>query len=274
MTKKKSNHTVRKFSVARRILADFNDVAAKFPRIQGLVEVDVTDARKRIQQIKEKEDYTVSFTAWVTKCISKAVKENPKLNSFRKGGRKIIVFDNVDISVMVEVTTKSGKYVPFNHVVRKVETKSVKEITDEIRAVQEKKIENKEQLTRDSSQFSGLIVLIPRFIRQFAMKKLLKNPFYVQKLIGTVGITSLGMFAKNITGWAVPFPDRTCNVALGGMKKIACDIDGKLQSREILCVTYLVDHNLVDGAPIARFISRAGELMSEAHCLEDITKAD
>jgi len=57
-------------------------------------------------------------------------------------------------------------------------------------------------------------------------------------------------------------------------KKIACYIDGKLQSREILCVTYMIDHNLVDGAPIARFISRTGELMSEAYCLDDITKKE
>ncbi|MCG3261035.1 MAG: hypothetical protein H7644_14870, partial [Candidatus Heimdallarchaeota archaeon] len=56
MTKKKSNHTVRKFSVARRILADFNDVAAKFPRVQGIVEIDITDAKKRISDIKEKEN--------------------------------------------------------------------------------------------------------------------------------------------------------------------------------------------------------------------------
>ncbi len=274
MPKNKNNYTVRKFSVARRILSDFNDVAAKFPRVQGIVEIDITDARKRINDLKEKENYNVSLTAWVAKCISKAVKENPRLNSFRKGGRKIIVFDNIDISVMVEVTTKSGKHVPFNHVIRKVETKSVKDLTDEIRAVQTKKIEETEQLTRDSSNFSGLIMLIPKKIRQFFIKKLLKNPFYVKKLIGTVGLTSLGMFAKNIHGWAIPFPDRTCNVALGGMKRIGWEVDGKLQTRDILCATFLVDHNLVDGAPIARFISRVAEVMGQAYGLEDITKTD
>ncbi|MCK5144801.1 MAG: 2-oxo acid dehydrogenase subunit E2, partial [Candidatus Heimdallarchaeota archaeon] len=124
------------------------------------------------------------------------------------------------------------------------------------------------------ANFSGLIVLIPRKIRQFFMKLLLKNPFYVQKLIGTVGLTSLGMFAKNIHGWAIPFPDRTCNVALGGMKRIGWEKDGKLQTRDILCVTFLVDHNLVDGAPIARFISRVAEVMGQAYGLEDITKIE
>ena len=274
MSKKKPEHTVRKMSVARRILADFNDVAAKFPRVQGVVEIDITEGRKKIKEYKEKDNYSISLTSWIAKCVSKAVKENPKLNSFRKRGKKIIVFENVDISIMVEVTTKDGKYVPFNHVIRKVETKSVKEITDEIRSVQNKKIEEKEQITRDSGSFSGLIMLIPRKVRQFFIKRKLKNPFFVQKLIGTVGITSLGMFAKNIFGWAVPFSDRTCNVALGGLQRVGWEIDGKLQARDVICVLFMVDHNLVDGAPIARFISRVAELMGQAYGLEDITKKE
>ena len=272
MAKKKAAHTVRKMSVARRILADFNDVAATFPRVQGLVEIDITEGRKKIREYKEKEDYSISLTSWVAKCISKAVKENPKLNSFRKRGSKIIVFENVDVSIMVEVTTKDGKHVPFNHVIRKVETKSVKEITDEVRAVQLKKIEETEQLTRESGSFSGLMMLIPRKIRQFFMKRMLRNPFFVQRLIGTVGITSLGMFAKNIFGYAVPFPDRTCNIALGGIQRVGWEVDGKLQPRDIISVTFMIDHNLVDGAPIARFISRTAELMGEAYGLQDITK--
>jgi pyruvate/2-oxoglutarate dehydrogenase complex dihydrolipoamide acyltransferase (E2) component len=274
MPKKKAKHTTRKMSVARRILADFNDVAATFPRVQGLVEIDITEGRKKIREYKEKENYNISLTSWIAKCISKAVKENPKLNSFRKRGKRIVIFEHVDISIMVEVITKDGKHVPFNHVIRKVETKSVKEITDEIRSVQTKKIEETEQITRDSSSFSGLIMLIPRKIRQFFMKKMIKNPFYIQKLIGTVGITSLGMFAKNIFGYAVPFPDRTCNVALGGIQRVGWEVDGKLQPRDILSFTFLIDHNLVDGAPIARFISRVAELCGEAYGLQDITKAD
>jgi len=274
MPKKSKDYTVRKFSVARRILSDFNDVAASFPRVQGIVEIDITEGRRRIKELQEKENFTVSMTAWTSKCIAKAVKQNPRLNSFRKGSRKIIVFDNVDISVMVEVTTKEGKYVPFNHVIRQVETKSVKELTEEIRSVQAKKIDDTEQLTRDRSGAVGLAILVPRKIRQFFMKKLLKNPFYVQGLIGTVGVTSLGMFAKKIHGWAIPFPDRTCNIALGGMKKIGWEIDGKIQSREILCVTFLVDHNLVDGAPIARFINDVADIMGQAYGLEDITSEE
>ena len=269
--KSPKDYQKRRFSVNRLILADYNAVAASFSRIQGLIEVDVTEAQKRIKEIEAKDGYKVSFTGWITKCVSKGVSEDKRLNSYRKG-RKIIVFDKIDVSVMIEITTKDGKQVPFNHVIRDIENKSVKDITDEIRAVQQKKIDEREQLTRESSKFTNLYTIIPGFIRRAVIKTILTNPFKLRKLIGTIGITSLGKFVKNLSGWAIPFADKTLNVALGGIKKMTCDLNGKMQTREYLCVTYLIDHNLVDGAPAARFISRATELMESCYRLDDIEK--
>ncbi|MHA1397513.1 MAG: 2-oxo acid dehydrogenase subunit E2 [Candidatus Heimdallarchaeaceae archaeon] len=268
---KKKDYQIKKFSTTRKILADYNDVAATFPRVQGLIEMDVTIAIQKIKEIEEEEEYKISFTGWVAKCVAKAVSENKRLNSYRKGRSKIIVFDKIDISVMVEVVTKKGKYVPFNHVLRDVESKSIKDISDEIRRVQKEKIDELEQLTRGSTGFSSLYLLIPRFIRKLIIKKLLKNPFYLRKIIGTVGITSFGKNVKNLSGWAIPFADKTLNIAIGGMKKKAVVEDGKLVNKQLACLTFLFDHNLVDGAPAARFISRLAELMKEAYALEDIS---
>lgn len=269
---KEKNYHVRKFSTNRLILADYNNVAATFYRVSGLIEIDITAALARMEEIKQKENYKVSMTAWVAKCLAQAVIENKHLNSYRKG-RKLIVFDDVDISVVVEITTKSGKKVPFNHVIRKVETKSVKEITDEIRAVQQRKIDELEQLTRDNStKYMWFYPLLPRFFRRFVIRRMLKNPFRLKKLIGTVGITSLGMFVKGQGGWAVPFADKTLNIALGGIREQAILRDGKAVEQKLLCVTFLVDHDIVDGAPAARFIARLSKLMTGAAYLKDLTE--
>ena len=264
-------HT-RKFSTTRKILSDYYHVAANMHRIQGLLELDITEAEKRIAELKEKEKYHVSYSGWVAACIAKAVSENIRFNSFRKGRSKIIVFDNIDISMMIEIKTKEGKRVPFNYVIREAEQKSVKEITDEIRAIQKKKIEESEQLTRDSSSFTSLYMLFPKFIRRFVIKFLLSNPFYVKKTIGTVGITSLGEYVKDLSGYAIAFSDRTLNVAIGGMKEYAILEEGKIKSKKVLYVSFKVNHEIVDGAPVARFITRVAELMKNAYGLDDITK--
>jgi pyruvate/2-oxoglutarate dehydrogenase complex dihydrolipoamide acyltransferase (E2) component len=265
-------HKVRSFSPTRRILSDYYHIAANMHRIQGLLEMDVTKAEKRIAEIKEKENYQVSHTGWVAACIAKAVSEDKRFNSFRKGRRKIIVFDDIDISMMIEIKTKDGKRVPFNYVIRKAEDKSVKEITDGIRAIQKKKIEESEQLTRESSSFTSLYMLVPKFLRRLVIKILLSNPFYIKKTIGTVGMTSLGEYVKELTGYAIPFGDKTLNVAIGGMKETVRVIDGKTQNTKILYLTFKVNHEIVDGAPMARFITRVAELMKNAHGLDDITK--
>ncbi len=265
--KSKKDYQKRRFSVNRQILADYNAIASSFSRVQGLVETDITDAVNIIKYIEKRDGYKTSLTAWIAKCISKGVSEDMRLNSYRKG-RKIIVFDKIDISVMIEIKTKDEKQVAYNHVVRDVESKSVKEISDEIKAIQQKQIEEREQLTRGTSKFSELYLLIPGFIRRRVIKFILTNPFKLRKLIGTVGLTSLGRFVKNLSGWAIPFADKTLNVAVGGIKERVTEIEGEFQTRKYLCMTFLVDHNLVDGAPAARFISRTIEHMENSFGLE------
>ena len=264
---KEKKYRKLKFSPTRMILADYNDAAASLNRVQGLLEVDITDGLEIIQDIKKKHNYDLSMTAWIVYCVSKAVRQNMHMNSFRKG-RKIIVFDDIDVSVIIEIVTKDGKQVPFNYVIKQADTKSVKEITDEIRSIQKKKIDEREQLTRESTKVYWFYPLLPRFFRRWVIKKTITNPFSLKKLIGTVGVTSLGMFVKNAGGWAIPFPDKTLNIAVGAIKENAKIIEGKAENRKILCLTFLVDHSIVDGAPIARFISQIVESMQNAVGLE------
>ncbi|MGC9781293.1 MAG: 2-oxo acid dehydrogenase subunit E2 [Candidatus Heimdallarchaeota archaeon] len=268
---KKRNYHKRKFSPTRMILADYNNVAASLNRVFALIEIDVTDALVMMEKIEKQENYKVSITAWVAKCLSQTVMENKRLNTFRKG-RKLVVFDEVDMSVIIEITTKAGKKIPYNYVIRKAETKIVKMITDEIRSYQDKKINEKEQLTRGTSRYMSLYSLLPKFFRRFVIRKMLTNPFRLKKLIGTVGITSLGMFIKGQGGWLVPFSDKTLNVALGGIKDHTVVRNGKLEERKLLCTTFLIDHDIVDGAPGVRSISRLSELMSDTSYLEDLDK--
>ncbi|MHA1212398.1 MAG: 2-oxo acid dehydrogenase subunit E2 [Candidatus Heimdallarchaeota archaeon] len=270
MPKEKKLHK-RKFSATRLILSDYNHVANTFPHVFGLMEVDITDALTKIAEIKEQQNYSVSLTAWVAKCVGQTVLENKELNTYRRG-RKLIVFDEVDMSVIIEITTKTGKKIPYNYVIRKVETKSVKTITDEIRSYQDKVISEKNQLSRETSRFTSLYALLPRFFRRFLIRKILTNPYRLKKVNGTVGLTSMGMFIKGQGGWLVPFRDKTLNVATGGIKENAIELNGKIVIRKLLCTTFLIDHDIIDGAPGARFITRVSELMGGTTYLDDLEK--
>ncbi|NPD89570.1 MAG: hypothetical protein HGN29_12695 [Asgard group archaeon] len=267
--KKQVKYEIKKFSPIRQILSDFNDEAASMPHVLGLLEIDVTDARRIIKEVQEREGLKLSFTGWIAKCIGDAVKENKRLNSFLKGRSKIIIFENVDISIMIEIKNEKGQEIPYNHIIRKIETKNIREITEEIRSVQNRKIEGKDQVRGRSSIALKIYSFVPKFIRRMIMKILLRNPFYIQKTAGTVGLTTVGMFIKKVGGWAIPYAIKTLSVAVAGIKEKPAIVDDKIEKRDIANVTFLVDHNLVDGAPSTRFIARVVDLMESAYGLEE-----
>jgi pyruvate/2-oxoglutarate dehydrogenase complex dihydrolipoamide acyltransferase (E2) component len=95
-----------------------------------------------------------------------------------------------------------------------------------------------------------------------------RSPRLQKRYGGTVGLTSVGMFAKG-GGWALPIDYHTLDVALGGIAEKPGVVDGKIAIREYLCVTLSFDHDIVDGAPGARFVSRLRELIESGYGLHE-----
>ncbi len=57
-------------------------------------------------------------------------------------------------------------------------------------------------------------------------------------------------------GWGIPVSNHTLQITLGGIATRSALINGQLENRQMLCVTISFDHDIVDGAPAARFIPR------------------
>ena len=68
-------------------------------------------------------------------------------------------------------------------------------------------------------------------------------------------LTAVGMFGKG-DGWGIPFIQHTLAVTLGGIGEKPVVVDGQIEIREILSVMVSFDHDIVDGAPAARFVRR------------------
>ena len=80
------------------------------------------------------------------------------------------------------------------------------------------------------------------------------------------------MFIKGQGAWAVPLSDKTLNLALGGIKDNVILRDGKIEERKLLCVTFLIDHDIVDGAPATRFVKSLSILLGDTLYLDDLEK--
>ncbi len=271
---KKSRQRIEKFPITRQILSTYNEIIVQFPYMRGLVEVDVTDAKNKISSYADKTGKKISFTGWVIKAVSEAIKENKMIHAYRISKRKIVIPDEVRFGIMVERKSENGTKIPSMEVISTPESRTVIEISDEIRALQDLIIDEKEQLMGNQNikrkLQNILFAILPDFISRRIIKGIATNKEFITKFSGTVGVTALGMFGKDASGYAIHFPTRTIDLALGTVSEKPRYIDGKLAKRDILNVTFNIDHNIVDGGPAARFVSRAIELMQSAFGLEDL----
>ncbi|MCE7743240.1 MAG: 2-oxo acid dehydrogenase subunit E2 [Candidatus Heimdallarchaeota archaeon] len=272
MAKKKLK--IEKFSIERQILSTFNELIYQLPFMKGLVEVDITEARNIMKEYSEKTKNKVSFTGWVIKAISKAIMENEGIHAYRISKRKLVIPEDVNFGIMIERKTHDGKKVPSMEIIKSAESKSVLEITNEIRELQ-RKIISEEELLMGEQNFTRklqyfLFAILPDCISRRLLKRIVLDKKYITKFCGTVGVTALGMFGKNASGHVIHFPTRTIDLALGTITAKPRYIDDKLVKREILNMTFYIDHNIVDGAPAARFVSRAIELLETAYGLEEL----
>ena len=62
-------------------------------------------------------------------------------------------------------------------------------------------------------------------------------------------------------------------LTVGGIGEKQVIVDGHTAVRECLSLTISVDHDIVDGAPAARFIQRLKELIESGYGLDDSTVA-
>jgi len=270
----KNKLKTEKISIERQIMGVFNELIYQLPFMKGLVEVDITEAREIIRNFSEKSETKISLTGWIIKAVSQALMEHPRVQAYKLSKRKLVIPEEVNFGIMVERKTFDGKTLPSMELIKSAQSKSVMEISDEIREFQRRIITEKELLmgggnfTRKLQYF--FFAILPGFISRRILKKVALNKEFLVKFSGTVGITALGMFGKNASGHVIHFPTRTVDLAIGTISFKPRYIENKLVKREIMNMTFYVDHNVVDGAPAARFISRAIELMESASGLDEL----
>jgi pyruvate/2-oxoglutarate dehydrogenase complex dihydrolipoamide acyltransferase (E2) component len=230
--------------------------------IHGLIEVDITEARKRLQSIKQKTGVSISFTGFIVYCCARAVDEDKHLHAYLDWRNRLVMFDDVDVSLPVE-RTHEGKPVVLQTVIREANHKSVAQIHHEIRALQVTELGETQW-----GRWLRWYVRIPRFLRNLFFRVAFRVPTLVKRFNGTVLVTAVGMFGS-AAGWGIPLPGHTLCITIGGINTKPVLEDDQLHNREHLCLTISFDHDIVDGGPATRFSQRLASLIQAGEGLED-----
>ena len=261
INKEHPGYEVISFPKVRLRITDFLRLQHRKHNVYALIEADVMRPRKYIREHKAITGETLSFTAFIIACLAKAVDENKYMHAYRKGGKQLVLFDDVDVTTVIEHEV-SGERIATPYVIRAANKKAFAEIHHEIRTAQKKKSQEFKKIP----WYEELFFSLPAFVRVFIFGMLGKSPHWRKQVEGTVAVTAIGMFGRG-GGWAIPMTDYTLCIALGGIAEKPGVVDGRIEIREYLNATIVVDHDIIDGAPLARFSSRLIEFIENGHGL-------
>lgn len=251
---------LRKPSPRRLDIVDALEVGVHRHMVHALLEFDVTRARQVIRDHAARTGERLSFTAFLVASLARAIERDPLLHAYRDWRGRLVLFDDVDVVTLIESQVDE---VAVPHVIRMANCRSVGEISAEIRRIQ--------SAPAASAQRSGPLVrlspFVPGLLRRLFFRALRRNPNLMKRTAGTTLVTSLGMFGVG-SAWALGIvPLHTTCLAVGGIAVKPLVVEGRVESREMLALTLSVDHDIVDGAPAARFAAHLRGLIEGAEML-------
>jgi pyruvate/2-oxoglutarate dehydrogenase complex dihydrolipoamide acyltransferase (E2) component len=249
------------FPSEREVVVDAGYLGTGRHIIYGLVEVDVTRARELRRTLRASDGGELSFTAFLVASLGRAIVAHPKVQALRDWRGRLVVFADVDVVTMIE-SERGAVAIP--HIIRNTNRRTVVDISEEIRSI--------EASPERSGQRGGLVALaprVPRSVRLLFFWAVKKNPHWFKRLQGTVILTSVGMFGRG-GGWGLGFlPSHTLGLTVGGIARKPGLHDDQIVPRDYLHLTVSFDHDIVDGAPAARFTRELVELIEKATLLEE-----
>jgi pyruvate/2-oxoglutarate dehydrogenase complex dihydrolipoamide acyltransferase (E2) component len=238
------DYQVVPYSKIRRLMAAEFRLSHRMPLIHGLLEVDVSRARAFLRDHKAKTGEALSFTAFLIACLAQAVEEHKAVQAIRLGRKRLILFEDVDVLTYVE-RGAAGHSLPMPYIIRAANSKTVREIHHEIRAAQVQDVAK-------AAVGYKLVQSLPTSLFSSFLRIVGKDPRQMKKYVGTVALTSVGMFGHG-AGWGIPpASPPSLWVTVGGIGEKPGVVDGQIAIREYLSLTISFDHDIIDGAPADR----------------------
>ena len=249
----KQNYIFQKIPRSRIATFDIFSIGLSKHHVSALLEFDVTDSRNKLRDLRRSGN-KLSFNAWIIKVISKVLEQHPEASAFLYNKRKLIIFNDISISILVEKII-GDKKVPVPLVIEKTNEKSVSEITREIENAKNQILSGKDVvLKKQSTVYERLYYRLPGFIRRGIWRFLLSHPKIIFRKMGNAVITSVGMMGT-INGWFIHKSVHPISFGIGSVIKKPVVVDNEIKIREILNMTILADHDVIDGAPMVRFLN-------------------
>src|SRR4030067_3246307 len=206
MAEKQDPYVVEPFPPMRRFALDAGYLGRRRHIVHGLIEVDVTDARRTLREQEAATGEKPSFTAFIIACLARAGEGNRHVQAYRASRNRLIIYDDVNVNTMVEANWE-GRQIVVPHVIKAANRRTFKEIHAEIRAAQAHPQRSVE------AKFMCWFLRLPACARRLFYWTALNFPQYFREQTSPVLVSAGGMFGSG-GGWGLPLPTFTLTVTL------------------------------------------------------------
>lgn len=268
----KAEHTALPLPRFRRGIIDYLDEANQTNNGSIIFELDITRIRPAIRRYRQKTGKSLSLTTYILWVLAHTLNDYKHIQAYAKG-KKIIIFDDVDVSTMVERTV-DGMQTPTTYIIRKANEKGFQEIEEEIYAAKTSTANSafNSGKGKNNRKLGNIFIALPRFLRKKILAYMMRrNPHLRKKLFGTVSFSALQMFASQ-KGWGIPVTPHALNCLLGGIGKTPAIEKGKLVNKDVISATVTMNHDLTDGAPGVRFMVAFLNNLKKCYGLENYVR--
>jgi hypothetical protein len=211
-----------------------------------MLEADIGPIRERLAEHRRRVAEPVSITSYVAKSFACAINDDKRMQAYRLGKSRLVVFDDIDLVFMVEREWE-GEPLPVFSIVRAAQRKAAHEIHCELQAARESPLGIDGPMNALEMQF----FLLPSFLRTALWFFVRRNPYWFKDVAGTAAVTSMGMFTSGATV-GVPITPMTLSLCIGSIEKKLALVNGQVVERDVIHLNISVDHDIIDGAPLVR----------------------
>ncbi|MHA1451386.1 MAG: 2-oxo acid dehydrogenase subunit E2, partial [Promethearchaeota archaeon] len=173
------NYKVVPIGKSKQIQTDWLMECTKKANIWGIGQIDVTKAREYFRTHVDEEGNKYSLTAYMAYLLAQGILKHPHINAYRDGRKKLVIFEDVDIVVIVEKKFEGhARPVPTVYTIRNAQKKHWKEIHTEIREAQTRKSKGVQVDKKGHKQSNRVKILtkLPGFIRRWILRRAMTNP--------------------------------------------------------------------------------------------------
>ncbi|MHB0992472.1 MAG: 2-oxo acid dehydrogenase subunit E2 [Burkholderiales bacterium] len=240
--------SVQTFPLLRNFVLDVMAEGRRKNTIHLMFEVELTPIRQHLADYARQHGEPLSMTAYLSKSLAEAIQVHKHMHAYRQGKSRLIVFDEVDLAVMVERDV-NGHVMPVNIIVRDAGRKPMQQVACEIRSAKTAPLGDTGPLTALDRQFFQL----PRLLRKAVWWYIRRDPQAFKQIAGTVAVTSMGMHAQG-PAVVIPVTPMTLTLSIGASYRSVKMHNGNPVECEMLQMNFSADHDIIDGAPLMRFV--------------------